>query len=134
MVVSSPMWPPLSVPSATTAVAPRRSMSLASATLATTGTTLTPACFHSSMYLAGLPAPVTATGTCSSATTWATSSANGLMSMTFTPKGLSVFSRSWWIWSRSHSALAFMAAMMPRPPASLTAAARLASAIQAMPP
>ena len=49
---------------------------------------------QSFMYLAGLPAPVTTTGTRSSATTWATSSANGLMSMTFTPKGLSVAARS----------------------------------------
>ena len=46
------------------------------------------------MYLVGLPAPVTTTGTCSSMTTWATSSACGLMSMMFTPKGLSVLARS----------------------------------------
>ena len=46
------------------------------------------------MYLAGLPAPVTTTGTRSSITTCATSSANGLMSMTLTPKGLSVLARS----------------------------------------
>ena len=104
------------------------------ATEATTGMTLMPAAFQAFMYLVGLPAPVTTTGTCSSMTTWATSSANGLMSMTFTPKGLSVFSRSSWIWSRSQSALAFMAAMMPRPPASLTAPARLAFAMRAMAP
>ena len=36
--------------------------------------------------------------------------------------------------SRSQSALAFIAAMMPNPPALLTAAASEASAIQAMPP
>ena len=46
IVVSSPMWPPASVPSATTASAPRRSMRAASALEATTGTTLMPASFH----------------------------------------------------------------------------------------
>ena len=53
-----------------------------------------PASFHAFMYLVGLPAPVTTTGTRSSITTRATSSANGLMSMTLTPKGLSVLARS----------------------------------------
>ena len=93
-MVVSPMWPPDSVPSATTATAPARATSLAIATEATTGMTLMPAAFQAFMYFVGLPAPVTTTGTCSSTTTWATSSANGLMSITFTPKGLSVFSRS----------------------------------------
>ena len=49
IVVSSPMWPPDSVPSATTASAPRRSMRTASAVEATTGMTLMPASFHISM-------------------------------------------------------------------------------------
>lgn len=47
---------PDSVPSATTAVAPRRATRRASATEATTGMTLMPASFHAFMYLAGLPA------------------------------------------------------------------------------
>ncbi len=90
----SPICPPDSVPSATTAVAPRRATRRASATEATTGMTLMPASFQAFMYLVGLPAPVTTTGTCSSITTCATWSANGLISMTFTPKGLSVLVRS----------------------------------------
>ena len=53
-----------------------------------------PASFHAFMYLVGFPAPVTTTGTRSSITTRATSSANGLMSITLTPKGLSVLARS----------------------------------------
>ena len=88
------MWPPDSVPSATTAVAPARATSLASATEATTGMTLMPAASQPFMNLRGSPAPVTTTGTFSSMTTWATSSAKGLMSMTFTPNGLSVRRRS----------------------------------------
>ena len=87
MVVSSPTWPPLSPPSAMRAEAPCRVMSLAMATEATTGMTRMPASCHSFMYLAGLPAPVVTTATFSWATTWATSSAKGLMSMMFTPKG-----------------------------------------------
>ena len=63
-------------------------------TLATTGMTLMPAFFHSSMYFEGLPAPVVTTATFSSAITCATSSAKGLMSMTLTPKGLSVSERT----------------------------------------
>ena len=86
------------------------------------------------MYLLGLPAPVTTTGTRSSATTLATSAAKGLWSITLTPKGFSVRSRHSRIWSRTQSGPAFIAEMMPRPPASETAAARLASAIHAMPP
>ena len=49
MVVSSPICPPASQPSATTASAPQRSMRRASAAEATTGITLTPASFHSGM-------------------------------------------------------------------------------------
>ena len=70
-------------------------------TLATTGMTLQPAFFHCSMYLEGLPAPVVTTGTFSSAITWATSSAKGLISITLTPKGLSVAARTTWICSRT---------------------------------
>ena len=87
MVVSSPTWPPLSPPSAMRAEAPSRVMSLAMATEATTGITLIPASFHWAMNLVGFLAPVVTTATFSSATTWATSSTKGLMSMIFTPKG-----------------------------------------------
>ena len=49
MVASSPICPPASVPSATTASAPRRSMRAASAADATTGTTFTPASFQAAI-------------------------------------------------------------------------------------
>ena len=90
IVVSSPTWPPLSPPSAMRADAPRRVISFAIATEATTGMTLIPASFQSCMYFEGLPAPVVTTATRSSAATCATSSANGLISMMLTPKGFSV--------------------------------------------
>ena len=85
-----------------------------------------PAATHFFMYLPGLPAPVTTTGIFSSMTRSETSSAKGLISMMLTPKALSVSWRALWI--------SFIAAMMPNPPALLTAAASEASAIQAMPP
>ena len=47
MVVSSPMWPPDSQPSAITAAAPSRATRRAMATEGTTGTTLMPAGTHS---------------------------------------------------------------------------------------
>ena len=56
--------------------------------------TLMPASIHVFMYFDGLPAPVVTTATFSSATTCATSSANGLISMMLTPNGLSVNSRA----------------------------------------
>ena len=134
MVVSSPICPPDSPPSATTAVAPLLSTNLAIAVDATTGITLMPASTHFFIYFPGLPAPVTTTGTFSSTTRSDTSSANGLISMMLTPNGLSVIVLTLWISSRSQSAFAFIAAMIPSPPALLTAAARDASAIHAMPP
>ena len=82
-----PPRPPRPPPPARRAEAPSRVMSLAMATEATTGITLIPASFHWAMNLVGLPAPVVTTATFSSATTWATSSTKGLMSMIFTPKG-----------------------------------------------
>lgn len=57
IVVSSPTCPPLSPPSAMRADAPRRVISFAMATEATTGMTLIPASFQSCMYFEGLPAP-----------------------------------------------------------------------------
>ena len=49
MVVVEPICPPLSMPSATTASAPARSIIFAIATLATTGMTFTPAFFHNNL-------------------------------------------------------------------------------------
>ena len=128
------MWPPDSVPSATTASAPPRSMSFASATLATTGITLIPAAFHISMYFAGFPAPVVTTFTFSSAITFAISSASGFMSIKFTPKGLSVSFFAAWICSLTQDAGAPPAPIMPRPPALDTALASSWVATQAIPP
>ena len=87
MVVRSPTWPPDSPPSAMTAQAPTRVTSLVMATEGTTGITLMPAPSHCFMYLEGLPAPVVTTGTFSSTSISATSSAKGESSITFTPKG-----------------------------------------------
>ena len=67
MVVVSPTWPPLSVPSAMTASAPRLATSLARATAATTGITLAPDSFQAGMNRLGSPAPVVMTATFSSA-------------------------------------------------------------------
>ena len=75
MVVSSPICPPDSIPSAITASAPALSIILANATEATTGMTFMPASFHFDIYFAGLPAPVVTASTFSSVTTSATSSA-----------------------------------------------------------
>ena len=83
------------------AEAPRRVISLAMATEATTGITLHPAVFQAFMCLPGLPAPVVMTGTCSSASTAATSFTEGLISITLTPKGFSVSPRTMWICSRT---------------------------------
>ena len=94
MVVSSPTWPPLSPPSAMRAEAPSRVISFAMPTDATTGITRIPAAFQASMYFPGLPAPVVTTETCSSTTICAISSANGLISMMFTPKGRDVSERA----------------------------------------
>ena len=106
----------------------------ARATLATTGMTFTPAFFHRSMNFPGFPAPVVTACTPSSTTIFATSSALGLSSMIFTPKGLSVSSLHLRISSRTTSGGAEAAPMMPKPPAFDTAAASLCSATHAMPP
>ena len=124
IVVSSPICPPASHPSATTASAPQRSIRLASATDATTGITLTPAAFQSAMYFSGLPAPVVTTFTPSSTITFATFSDSGFISIILTPNGLSVSFFVSRICSLTHSAGAPPAAISPRPPALDTAAAR----------
>ena len=124
IVVCAPICPPDSIPSAITASAPARSIIFAMATLATTGMTTTPACFHASMNFAGLPAPVVTTGTFSSMTIFATSGAFGLSSMTFTPNGRSVRAFTSRICSLTTSGGALAAPMIPSPPAFDTAAAR----------
>ena len=124
IVVSSPICPPASVPSATTASAPQRSIRFASATDAMTGITLTPAAFQSAMYFSGLPAPVVTTLMSSSRITFAILSASGFINMMFTPNGLSVSFFVSRICSLTHSAGAPPAAISPRPPALDTAAAR----------
>ena len=134
MVVSSPTWPPDSVPSAMTPSAPARATSLARATTETTGKTLAPASFHMGMKEAGLPAPVVMKGTFSSAAIWAISLAWGCMSMMFTPKGLSVRVRHLRMFSRKVSALMPPAPMRPMAPALETAAANSPVAMLAMPP
>ena len=134
IVVASPMCPPDSVPSAITASAPHCCILFARATPATTGTTMMPASFHISIYFSGEPAPVVTTFTFSSAITFAISGALGFMSIRFTPNGLSVASRHFLIWSRSQFSSAPPTPMMPRPPASDTAAAMCQSATHAIPP
>ena len=134
IVVNSPMCPPASVPSATIASAPRPSIRFANPVDATTGTTLIPALFHASIYFPGEPAPVVTTATSSSITTWAKSGVCGFINMMFTPNGLSVSDFAFRISSRNNSLSIEPAAINPRPPASETAEARLASATQAMPP
>ncbi len=128
------MCPPASQPSATTASAPSRSTRLAMATEGTTGTTLMPVEIHSFIYAPGSPAPVVTMGTFSSSTTFATSAACGLISMMLTPNGLSVNSRILRISPRRYSPSALMAEINPSPPAFETAAARVCSLTQAMPP
>ena len=124
MVVCAPICPPDSIPSAMTASAPPRSIILAIATLATTGITTTPACFHASMNFPGFPAPVVTTLTPSSMTICATSAAFGFNNMTFTPNGLSVSFFASLICSLTTSGGALAAPMIPKPPAFETAAAR----------
>ena len=124
IVVASPICPPLSVPSATTASAPVLSILLASATLATTGITTIPASFHIFIYFSGEPAPVVTTFIPSSTTTLAISSACGDISITFTPKGLLVSFLASLISFLTTSAGALAPPISPKPPASLTAAAR----------
>ena len=70
----------------------------------------------------------------SSTTTFATSSANGLSSIIFTPMGLLVMLLAIRICCLTYSPDALPAAIMPRPPPLETAAASLPSAIQAIPP
>ena len=92
IVVVSPICPPDSVPSAITASAPAFSILFASAVLATTGITRTPAFFQASIYFSGFPAPVVTTFTPSFIRRSAIASASGFNNIRLTPNGLSVFS------------------------------------------
>ena len=74
------------------------------------------------------------TSTRSFASSSAVSPAFGSMSMTFAPMGLSVIERAMLTCSSTHESGAPPHAMMPRPPASLTAPARLALAMRAIAP
>ena len=134
MVVSSPICPPLSQPSAIIPSAPREARRFARATEDTTGKTMMPASLKRSMYFPGFPAPVVTTLTFSSATISAILSASGFISMILTPKGLSVSPLQIRICSRRVSAFMPPAPMIPRAPASETAAAKAPSAMLAMPP
>ena len=134
MVVISPTWPPDSVPSAMTASTPRRTRRLARMVAATTGMTLMPWSFQAGTYLPGLPAPVVTTWTPSSMMTRAISSAQGFISIRFTPKGLSVSSLARRIsWRRRWPSQAPVA-IMPSAPALEQAAANSPVAMLAMPP
>ena len=133
IVLTSPMWPPASMPEHTTASAPKSSIFLATLAEGTTGITLMPAAFQAAIKFLGEPAPVDTTGTFSSMMTCEISSTFFMSSMTLTPKGLSVSSLTRRMFSRSASAEP-TELRMPRPPALLTAAVKSASDTAAMPP
>ncbi len=115
IVVSSPMCPPESQPSAMTAEALMLWAFLACATEATTGMTQILASSHMGMNFEGMPAPVVTMRTPSSATTCATSSTNGLIIIMFTPNGFFVSVLARRIWPRSQSAFAFIAEIRHKP-------------------
>ena len=89
--------------------------------------------FQVSIYFPGLPAPVVTTATCSSTIKLAISSTFGAINIMFTPKGLSVNALAFFICSLT-SSVCPTPDIIPNPPASLTAAAKEASAIHAIPP
>ena len=135
VVVSSlPLWPPASKPSATTASTPASSHLRANLLLLTTWATLMPASWKRAVYFFGEPAEVNTTGTCSSMTRLAKSSAAGFISGMLTPQGLSVASFILWICSRSRSGGRLPAPSRPRPPALLTAEASRHDEHHTMPP
>ena len=134
MVVISPTWPPLSVPSAMKPSTSYRSSRLARMGAATTGKTLMPASFQAGTYLPGLPAPVVTTLTPSSTTTLASSSMWGFISIRLTPKGLSVAALAMRISLRRVSASMPPEPIRPSAPALETAAANAPVAMLAMPP
>ena len=134
MVVISPTWPPLSVPSATMASTPISSSLLASIGLATTGITNIPLAFQSLMYFLGIPAPVVTIFTSSSRTIAASSSIWGCISIRFTPNFSLVSSLHLLIFSRSISGFIPPEPISPSPPALDTAAANSPVATFAIPP
>ncbi len=134
IVVNLPICPPASIPSKMTASAPIFSILFAKATEGTTGITLMLCSLKRAMYLAGLPAPVVTTGTCSSQTKSTISSAKGESNIILTPKGCSVNSLTFLISFFTTSFGALPPAIIPNPPAFDTALANEASATQAIPP
>ena len=93
-----------------------------------------PASFQAGMYRPGFPAPVVTTETPSSKMTRAMSSAQGFMSIRFTPKGFSVSARARRISLRTRSASQAPVAIIPKAPALEQAAANSPVAMFAMPP
>ena len=134
MVVCLPIWPPASMPSTTMASAPAASIRLASFTLGTTGITLMPAAWNFSIWGTGLPAPKVTKATFSSQSISIISAILGAISITFTPKGLSVSFFALRTSSRVHSTVRPPLPIMPAAPALETAAAKTASLVQAIPP
>ena len=134
MVVISPMCPPLSQPSAIMPSAPIDSSLLASATDETTGNTLMPLLFQSSMYLPGFPAPVVTRDAPDSAITSAILSTSGFIIIRLMPKGLSVFALTASISAFSISAFIAPVPMIPMAPAFDTSAANEPVATCAIPP
>src|SRR5690606_1689987 len=102
--------------------------------LDTTESTFTPASFNDGTYFPGLPAPVVTTGTFSSMTTRITSAAKGDSRYTLIPNGLEVSALTLCISFLTLSGSASPAAITPKAPASLTAAASSAVATKAIPP
>ena len=94
-----------------------------------------PAFFQAATYFPGFPAPVVTTGTCSSIRIRAMSSAQGFISIRFTPKGLSVRALQIRISSRSSSGVRMPPVpITPSAPALEAAAAKAPVAMLAMPP
>ena len=127
MVATSPVWPPASVPWATTMSQPASRARRAWATLPHMLTTSTPWRWQRSTASAGTPRPATKTDappsmTCS---TWASRSP-GMAVRRSTPKGLSVPFRTSAISATMRSLLMVEAPRQPKPPASETATTRSA--------
>ena len=92
IVVTFPIKPPDSMPSAMIISAPTASILSAAFSVGTTGATLTPAFFNCSIYDAGFPPPVVIRATPSSQTASMISGTLGINKAILTPKGLLVSS------------------------------------------
>jgi len=127
MVATCPVWPPASVPWATTMSHPASTAAMAWRTLPHMFITSTFLLWHSSMTSRGTPSPATNTRPPPSmmALTWVSMSPGAAVSRS-TPNGLSVSVRTLAISSTILSMPIVDAPMHPKPPASLTAATRSA--------